>query len=161
MRKSPVKATYSGRDRFRVVSSSCPNARAPKTAGHWRATYIPFRPISRTKLALNPCPTLALRHCHMDCHMDYHTDSATDLSTTPSHKVSIKEPEAPKMIYHFGHSHCKLQAWQIGPLERAAIAAAITASCWKGRRLLARQTSNQRHSETLLVQRAKLESLGI
>jgi len=42
-----------------------------------------------------------------------------------------------------------------GSLERAAIAATMAASRWEGRKLLARQTSNQRHSETLLAQELK------
>ena len=42
-----------------------------------------------------------------------------------------------------------------GPLERAAIAATITASEWQGRRSLARQTSNQKHSETPLARKTR------
>ena len=47
-----------------------------------------------------------------------HKDSATDSSATPSHQVSIKEPEAPKMIYQFGSQDSKPHAWQTGSLER-------------------------------------------
>jgi len=36
---------------------------------------------------------------HMDYHMEYHSNPATGFSATPSHKVSIKEPEAPERIY--------------------------------------------------------------
>jgi len=54
-----------------------------------------------------------------------------------------------------GISTSQPQAWQTGLLERAAIAATITASEWKGQKLLARQTSNQKHLETLLARKAK------
>ena len=83
-----------------------------------------------------------------------HTDSVTDSGATAPQatKVSIKQPEALKVIYQIGHLP---QAWQTGPLERAATAATITTTGWKGQRLLARQTSNQKHSETPLAQRAK------
>jgi len=56
------------------------------------------------------------------------------------------------MICQFGHTHLEATVLANTLLERAATAGTITASQMKGRRLLARQTSNQRHSETLLAQ---------
>jgi len=73
-----------------------------------------------------------------------------------SHMVPIKEPEAPKAIYQLGHTHMGATVLAITLLERAATAATITASGWQGQRPLARQTSNQRHSETLLGREAKI-----
>ena len=57
-----------------------------------------------------------------------HTDSATGSSATTSHTVSIKEPEAPKMIYQVGHTHLEATVLANTLLERAVIAEAITAS---------------------------------
>ena len=55
------------------------------------------------------------------------------------------------MIYQFGHTHLGATVLANTLLERAATAATTTASRKKGQKLLARQTSNQRHLETLLV----------
>jgi len=77
-------------------------------------------------------------------------------STTSHTKVSIKKPEAPKMIYQIGHFHkASYRLGKTGHWSVAATAATITASRWKGQKLWARQTGNQKHSETLLAQGAE------